>query len=120
MTPKLPRRLLCHVVLMLFGCIAGACSAAAQAGSKAEGARLFAASGCVHCHGATGEGTDSGPSLREVRRKLKPVQIERQITEGGGEMPAFGTALNPEQVKVLVVFLRAKSWVMTAQEATVK
>lgn len=96
----------------LIGCVTLLCAgsvAHAEAGKKVEGARLFASSGCAHCHGATGEGTDSGPSLRDVRRKLKKSQIETQIVAGGGEMPAFGKALDAEQVKALVAFLRAKT-----------
>lgn len=113
MTPKLRPRWIRRTLLLLSGGAVLSCAANAQAGSKAEGARLFASSGCAHCHGATGEGTDSGPSLRDVRRKLKATQIERQIVNGGGEMPAFGTALDAEQVKSLVAMLRSKTWVAT-------
>lgn len=91
-------------------------AACAQAGSKAEGARLFASSGCAHCHGATGEGTEEGPSLRDVHRKLKKAQIQEQIVAGGGAMPAFGTALDAEQVKSLVAFLVARQWVTPSPE----
>ncbi len=106
-----PQRRMCLTLIALSGCAALSCAAGAQAGSKAEGARLFVSSGCTHCHGATGEGTDSGPSLREVRRKLKAAEIQQQIVNGGGEMPAFGTALDPEQLKALVAMLRSKTWV---------
>ena len=117
MIRKLYLRWLCLGLVGLSGCAVILCPASAQAGSKAEGARLFASSGCTHCHGATGEGTDSGPSLRNVRRKLKAPQIQRQIVEGGGEMPAFGTVLDPEQVTALVAFLRAKSWSVAPEQA---
>ena len=113
---KLHRRWLCCAAITLFGFAIDSSAAKAQAGSKAEGGRLFASSGCAHCHGAMGEGTDSGPSLRNVRRKLKPAQIQHQIVEGGGAMPAFGTALDPEQVQALVAFLRAKTWVAVPAE----
>ncbi len=86
-------------------------AASAQDGPKTEGAALFGSRGCVHCHAATGEGTDLGPSLRDVHRKLKAQQIRRQIVEGGGAMPAFGTSLSPAEVDALVAFLRAKTWI---------
>ena len=111
MSPKLPQLLTCRPLLTLLGLAVLSCAADAQAGSKAEGARLFASSGCTHCHGAMGEGTDSGPSLRDVRHKLKAAEIQQQIVNGGGAMPAFGAALDPEQVKALVAMLRAKTWV---------
>lgn len=83
------------------------------AGAQAAGAAVFASSGCAHCHGATGEGGDLGPSLREVHRKLKPAEIRKQILVGGGAMPAFGQVLTSEQVQALVAFLRAKTWIAT-------
>lgn len=116
MISKLYRRALGHGVFALGCCAFMPGVAGAQAGSKAEGARLFASSGCTHCHGAAGEGTDSGPSLRNVRHKLKAAQIQEQILKGGGEMPAFETALDPVQVEALVLFLRAKTWVVAPLE----
>lgn len=109
-------RQLCCGMVVLFCFVIPLRPVRAQAGSKAEGARVFATSGCTHCHAASGEGTDSGPSLRNVRHRLKPSQIQQQIVAGGGEMPAFGTVLDPEQVKALVAFLRAKVWVVAPPE----
>ncbi len=82
----------------------------AHADSRREGAELFATRGCAHCHGVDGDGTDSGPSLLKLRRKLKPQQIEEQILHGGQAMPAFGDTLTHEEIESLVSFLRAKNW----------
>lgn len=115
----MPRRRMLRAFLALTCCATLLCANSAahgEAEKKVEGARLFASSGCAHCHGATGEGTDSGPSLRDVHRKLKKRQIETQIVAGGGAMPAFGKALDPEQVKALVAFLRAKTWVVPSPD----
>ena len=81
----------------------------AHAAELAQGAELYNQSGCTHCHGVTGSGTDKGPSLRGVRRRITAAQIERQIVNGGQEMPAFGSTLDHKQVQNLVAFLREKT-----------
>ena len=80
---------------------------------KLAGGELFATRGCSHCHGVEGTGTDQGPSLRDVRKRLKPEQIADQIKHGGKEMPAFGEGLDDRQIADLVAFLDAKTWTTT-------
>ena len=83
----------------------------ALASSKSErelGATVFHDKGCEHCHGVDGIGTDRGPSLSGVGRKLHPAQIETQIHDGGAQMPAFGDALSSDELKQLVAYLSAK------------
>ncbi len=87
-------------------------TAAAFADRKAAGAELFATRGCVHCHGDAGQGTERGPALRDLRKKLSANRMQDQIVHGGQGMPAFGDALKPEEVSALVSFLRAKTWLV--------
>ena len=75
---------------------------------REAGAALFHEKGCEHCHGVGGVGTDLGPNLTMVGKRLKKNRIERQICEGGGNMPAFGDALTHDEVKALVAYLSAK------------
>ena len=86
-------------------------AAAAFEDKKAAGAELFATRGCAHCHGEDGTGTEKGPSLRDVRKKLSASQVSDQIVHGGQGMPAFGDSLKADEVEDLVSFLRAKKWV---------
>ena len=86
----------------------------AHADRKLEGAKLFATRGCAHCHGANGEGTDSGPSLRDIQKRLNAKQIKHQIVFGGQAMPAFGDTLDHEQIDNLAVFLRSNQWPATS------
>jgi mono/diheme cytochrome c family protein len=81
---------------------------AAAKGDKKAGEELFHSSGCEHCHGADARGTDRAPDLSTVGKKLSEEQIERQIRDGGISMPAFGDALQPDQIKDLVAFLHEK------------
>jgi mono/diheme cytochrome c family protein len=81
---------------------------ASSQGDKAAGAVLFHESGCEHCHGSDGQGTDKAPDLSTVGKRLSKEQIEHQIREGGKSMPAFGDALQPDQIQDLVAFLHEK------------
>jgi mono/diheme cytochrome c family protein len=72
------------------------------------GAVLFRDRGCAYCHGQAGEGTVRGPSLADVRKKLKPEEMAHQIETGGKNMPPFRQALSDDEVSQLVSFLRAK------------
>lgn len=69
---------------------------------------LFHESGCEQCHGANLAGTAKGPSLLTVGKVLKKEQIHQQISDGGGEMPPFADALQPDEIDRLVDFLATK------------
>ena len=75
---------------------------------ETAGATLFRDKGCAYCHGATGQGTQKGPSLANVRKTLKAPQIASQIQNGGQKMPAFEDSLSHDEVLQLVAYLRAK------------
>jgi len=76
--------------------------------TRAAGAAAFHDKGCEHCHGVDGVGTDRGPDLSTIGKRWHKDRIERQIREGGGGMPPFGDALQPDEVKDLVDYLSAK------------
>jgi mono/diheme cytochrome c family protein len=76
--------------------------------SKQAGSVLFHEKGCEHCHGVDGRGGELGPSLSTVGKRLKNEQIAHQIHDGGKSMPAFGDALQPDEIKDLVDYLHAK------------
>ena len=69
------------------------------------GDALFHRKGCVRCHGADAAGTAKGPDLRTIGKRWNKAQIERQIVEGGYEMPPFQDALQQDEVKSLVAYL---------------
>lgn len=72
---------------------------------RAEGAVLFKEKGCAHCHSVDGGRAGEGPDLSTVGKRLHKRQIERQIRDGGKEMPPFGDALTDDEVKKLVDYL---------------
>jgi mono/diheme cytochrome c family protein len=76
--------------------------------SEQAGAILFRDKGCTYCHGPAGMGTEKGPSLETVGKRLTADQMRNQITHGGQKMPPFAEALTADQIGQLVSFLRAK------------
>jgi mono/diheme cytochrome c family protein len=99
--------LIAAVLLVVIGIPTGGARAASGA-DRAAGTALFKDKGCEHCHGADGVGTARGPSLSTVGKRLKKSEIERQIRDGGKQMPPFGDVLNDDEMKNLVEYLAHK------------
>ena len=70
-----------------------------------EGAIVLQNKQCRNCHALDGVGGLRGPTLDSVASSLTEDQIVRQVLQGGGNMPAYGNALNPSETKALVSFL---------------
>ena len=70
-----------------------------------QGAIVLQDKQCRNCHELDGAGGQRGPALDSVATRLTEDQIVRQVLQGGGNMPAYGNALNPSETKALVSFL---------------
>ena len=70
-----------------------------------EGALVLQNKQCRNCHSIGGAGGMRGPALDAVASKMTEDQIIRQVLQGGGNMPAYGNALNPSETTALVHFL---------------
>jgi mono/diheme cytochrome c family protein len=81
---------------------------ASGGGGKAaapDGKAVFASAGCGSCHtlkaaGATG---NIGPNL-DTLKPSEPV-VERQVTNGGAQMPAFKGQLTAAEIKAVAMFV---------------
>jgi mono/diheme cytochrome c family protein len=102
------RVLLAASVLLVLAGVPGFHARAASSADRAAGAELFKQNGCEHCHGADGIGTDRGPSLMTVGKRLHRDQIQQQILDGGKQMPPFKDVLNDEETRELVDYLAHK------------
>ena len=60
---------------------------------------------CRNCHSIGGAGGLRGPALDAIAARMTEDQIIRQVLQGGGNMPAYGNALNPSETTALVRFL---------------
>lgn len=92
-------------VVMLMACTSS--SFASSHSQRAQGATVFAASGCSHCHSIREVGGHKGPDLSGVGRRLKKDQIRLQIINGSKRMPPFVDSLQEAEVTDLVSYLRS-------------
>jgi len=70
-----------------------------------QGALVLQNKQCRNCHSLGGEGGLRGPALDGVATRLTRDQLIRQVIQGGGNMPAYGKNLKPQEVTALVTFL---------------
>jgi ubiquinol-cytochrome c reductase cytochrome b subunit len=70
-----------------------------------QGALVFQNKQCRNCHVLGDAGGLRGPSLNTVASILTEDQIIRQVLQGGGNMPAYGNALDANETKALTRFL---------------
>ena len=70
-----------------------------------QGAVLFQNKQCRNCHAVGGAGGRRGPDLSAVGTRMNEPELVRQVIQGGGNMPAYGNNLSPQEVKALVTYL---------------
>jgi ubiquinol-cytochrome c reductase cytochrome b subunit len=73
-----------------------------------QGAVMLQNKNCRNCHALGGLGGRRGPDLTTVGARLTRNQLIDQIsngTPGGGNMPAYGKQINPNEMTALVDFL---------------
>lgn len=70
-----------------------------------QGAVVLQNMQCRNCHAIGGIGGDRGPDLSDVGARLTAPQLVRQVVQGGGNMPAYGVNLTPDQVEALVAYM---------------
>jgi len=73
-------------------------------GGPASGGAVFAQN-CSSCHTLAAAGTHGnvGPDLDQLKPPAAVVQ--RQVTNGGGGMPAFGGRLTPTQIAAVANYV---------------
>src|SRR5262249_54780727 len=70
-----------------------------------QGALVLQNKQCRNCHALGGVGGRRGPTLDAVATRLDHDDLIRQVLQGGGNMPAYGSNLSPPEVTALVAFL---------------
>jgi ubiquinol-cytochrome c reductase cytochrome b subunit len=76
--------------------------------TAAQGAQSFEQRGCLNCHTIADVGGRRGPDLTHVGSRLSAEELTWRILNGGRNMPAYGSALTPEEVNGLVEFLQTR------------
>jgi ubiquinol-cytochrome c reductase cytochrome b subunit len=82
---------------------------ALETGPARQGAELFHAKGCQHCHMVAGLGGRYGPDLTHVMRGFEPEQLAVIILRGRDNMPAYRNSLTDEELAAILAFLAALS-----------
>jgi ubiquinol-cytochrome c reductase cytochrome b subunit len=73
-----------------------------------QGALVFQNKNCRNCHAIEGSGGTRGPDLMGVGSRLTVGQLIDQVsngTPGGGNMPAYGKQISPDEMTALVDFM---------------
>jgi ubiquinol-cytochrome c reductase cytochrome b subunit len=70
-----------------------------------QGALVFQNNQCRNCHAIDGKGGHRGPDLTAIGTIQTQPQLVRQIIQGGGNMPAYGKNLSPQQITALTSYL---------------
>ena len=73
--------------------------------SNCKAALLLQSKQCRNCHAIGDEGGHRGPDLSDVGTRMNEPELVRQVIQGGGNMPAYGNTLTPQEVKALVAYL---------------
>ena len=91
-----------------------AAALAAGCGSKdtsnaTSGADVFKTAGCANCHTMAAAEANGrvGPDLDQLKPDASIV--ERQVTSGGGGMPAFKDTLSPAQIKAVADYVSSNA-----------
>jgi mono/diheme cytochrome c family protein len=72
-----------------------------------DGLKIFKGAGCAGCHtlaAAKSTGT-RGPNLDQLKPSLSVAIVERQVTNGGGGMPAFSGRLSQAQIQAVAQYV---------------
>lgn len=73
-----------------------------------DGARVFHDRACISCHRVAGYGGRRGPDLTTVGDRLTREQMTIRILNGGYNMPAYGSILEPGELDALLAFLQSR------------
>jgi alcohol dehydrogenase (cytochrome c) len=79
-----------------------AATTTARAADRAEGKRIFATN-CAVCHGDDGKGGHTGGAPLDRLRDIDAAIAT--VTNGRNNMPAFGRAFTPEQIRDVSVYV---------------
>ena len=82
----------------------GGGGAAATTGAAAIDAKALFQATCAACHGADGTG-GTGPNLVQRGPTLTLERITDQITNGGAQMPPYGSQYSADEIEALATYV---------------
>ena len=76
-------------------------------GDAAAGKTVFS-DNCAGCHGALGTGGNGGPDLTTIPSAKDKAKVVKQVTNGGGGMPAFKGQLTEQQIQDVSAYVTSE------------
>jgi alcohol dehydrogenase (cytochrome c) len=73
-------------------------------GDATAGKQVFA-DNCGTCHGLAGKGGNGGPDLTSIPDAKQVAAVVKQVTNGGGGMPAFGGQLSDREIADVAAYV---------------
>jgi quinohemoprotein ethanol dehydrogenase len=77
---------------------------APDSGDATAGKQIFA-DNCGTCHGLSGHGGNGGPDLSAIPDAKEAEAVVKQVTNGGGGMPAFGGQLSDKDIANVAAYV---------------
>lgn len=77
--------------------------------TASEGLQLFHDKGCEYCHQINGVGGIRGPDLSHIAGQLTRQELIIRISNGGSNMPAYGSEITKSELTALVDFLETRT-----------
>lgn len=94
-------------VFLTFGAASMASAQEEDPAQVAAGEAVFSQN-CMGCHGANGEGSNTGRPLVGVAAQEPDRTVHiASVTDGKGGMPAFGAMLSADEIDAAVSYVRA-------------
>jgi quinohemoprotein ethanol dehydrogenase len=73
-------------------------------GDATAGKQVFS-DNCSTCHGLSGHGGNGGPDLTAIPDAKQAAAVVKQVTNGGGGMPAFGGQLSDTDISNVAAYV---------------
>jgi cytochrome c553 len=86
----------------------GGGGAGAGATATAAAGKVVFADNCATCHGSAGTGGNGGPDLTNRPAAKQVASVIKQVTNGGGGMPAFKGQLTNAQIAAVAAYVKQK------------
>ncbi|MFS0786295.1 cytochrome c [Shouchella sp. 1P09AA] len=80
-----------------------------EIGDPVEYGQGIVESSCISCHANDLGGTASAPAINDLEGELSHDEIVDIVTNGQGNMPAFGSSLQPEEIDAVADYLLSLS-----------
>jgi mono/diheme cytochrome c family protein len=101
----MPRSL--KIGIALFALVAAQTALAQDDTKVAAGAEVYATN-CAACHGERLANSGGIPDLRKLRPEEK-TKFDATVTDGKGQMPAWGGILSDDEIDQIWAYIRSKA-----------